>query len=322
MFDRAPNGALTPAGTYPTGGLGTGAGLGSQGAVKISENGKWLFAVNAGSNEISVLSVEHDGLLLVDKVASGGTVPISLASHKDLLYVLNAGGAGSITGFTVGGDGHLSPLSGSTRPLSGSGVNPAQVEFSPDGRALVVTEKGTNRIDTYVIGKDGRAAGPMVYASSGTTPFGFAFGKHNRLVVSEAFGGAPNASAASSYALDGEGGLATISGSVPTHQTAACWLVVTGNGHFAYTTNAGSATISGYRIDENGSLALLDADGVTGVTGTSPIDLALSMNSRYLYALNAGTHDISAFRVEADGSLTDVAGAAGLPAGAVGLAAR
>ena len=327
VFDRAADGTLTPAGSYATDGLGTGSGLGSQGALVLSENNRWLFAVNAGSDEISVFLVRPDSLILVDKVASGGDQPISLTVHGRLLYVLNAGGPGNITGFSIDRVGNLSPLSGSTRSLSNGGAGaapgPAQISFSPDGDLLVVTEKATNLIDTYTVDEDGLANGPTTHASSGATPFGFAFSRRGFLIVSEAFGGATNQSALSSYEVD-EDEFQVISPSLGTNQTAACWVVVTRNGRYAYTTNTGSGSVTGYRVGQDGSLSLLDADGRTGVTGegSTPIDAALSGNSRYLYVLNAGTHDIAAFHVQANGSLVAIDGAGGLPAGAVGLAAR
>jgi 6-phosphogluconolactonase len=321
VFARSADGTITPAGLYPTGGAGIGSGLGSQGAVGLSEDGRWLFAVNAGSNEVTSFAVKPTGLAWATKAPSGGTRPISLTVYKNLLYVLNAGGVNNISGFIVGNDGSLSPLPGSTRPLSGPSVGPAQVQFSPDGGILAVTEKGTNLIDTYVVGRDGLASGPVVHASSGMTPFGFGFGKWGTLIVSEAFGGAPNSSAVSSYLAGNDGSLTTATGTAPTHQTAACWIAVTGNGKYAYTTNAGSATISGYSVAHDGTLALLDATGVTAVTGPGPADMAIANNGRFLYARN-GNGTISAFRIEANGSLTPLAGAGGLPAGAVGLAAR
>ena len=101
VFERAKDGTLTPNGTYPTGGVGTGSNLGSQGALILSENGHSLFAVNAGSNTISQFRVTHDGLEWQATVPSGGATPTSLTQHGHVLYVLNAGGAGNITGFVV-----------------------------------------------------------------------------------------------------------------------------------------------------------------------------------------------------------------------------
>ncbi|MBI4420034.1 MAG: beta-propeller fold lactonase family protein [Gemmatimonadetes bacterium] len=323
-FDRAPDGTLAAAGAYPTGGLGTGGGLGSQGALVLSPDGRYLLAVDAGSDEVSVLRVRPGGLELVTTVPSGGDRPTSVTVHQDLVYVLNAGGVGNIAGFRLGKSGALFPIAGSARPLSSGAAAPAQIEFSPNGRVLVVTERATNVISTYLVGPDGTVSGPTVNPSAGATPFGFAFDNAGRLLVSEAFGGAPDASTSSSYALRDDGTLTLLSGPVPTTETAACWLVVTSSGRFAYVTNTGSGSVSGYAIETDGRLTLLDADGRTGETGagSSPIDAALDVSSRFLYTLNAGNGSISAFAVGSNGSLASLAGVAGLPAGAVGLAAR
>jgi 6-phosphogluconolactonase len=321
VWNRAADGSLTPAGRYATGGLGSGAGLSSQGAIILSEDNHWLFAVNAGSNDISAFQVDDNGLTLVNRVPSGGTLPTSLTVFDDLLYVLNAGGSGNITGFGISQDGQLAQIADSTRPLSGTATAPGQVSFSPDGELLVVTERATNLIDTYVVDEDGLASGLVAHPSSGATPFGFAFGKRGGMVVSEA-NGVPGGSAASSYNLNDDGNLELVSGSVATNQGAACWVVVTNNGRYAYTANAASGSISGFQIGRDGSLGLLNADGRTSVTGDNPSDMALSQNSQYLYVRIGRTGSIGAFAVQADGSLQLLAGASGLPANSAGLAAR
>jgi 6-phosphogluconolactonase len=319
-FARDRDGELTQVASYPTGGLGTGAGLGSQGAVVLSRTGRWLLAVDAGSDEISVFAVTHRGLRQTDRVGSGGDMPISVTIHRRLVYVLNAGDDGNISGFRLGSHGQLRPIAGSTRPLSSMASAPAQVEFTPDGDRLVVAEKDANVISTYRIGSSGRARGPVVNASAGMTPFGFAFDQRGHLIVSEAFGGAPGASAVSSYRIGGGGHLRTLSASVGTTQTAACWTVVIGR--FAYVTNTGSGTVSSYRIERDGEIRLLDADaGLTGA-GSSPIDAAVSRGGRFLYVLGDGTDEITAFRVRANGSLVEVDVDGGLPPSSAGLAAR
>lgn len=322
-FARNARGRLRPAGEYATGGLGSGGGLGNQGGVVLDNSGRWLFVVNAGSNEISVFRVRRHRLALVDVTDSGGTQPVSVSVDRNLLYVLNAG-SDNISGFHITRHGRLLPIPGSTRPLSTTGTGPAQIAFSPDGEQLVVTEKSTNNIVTYQLDDAGLPSAPNVQASVGQTPFGFAFDRRGRLFVSEAAGGAADAGSVSSYDLEENGDLETISGAVPTTESAACWVVITGNGRYAYTTNAGSGTVSGYFIGRDGSLSLLDADGVTGVTGagSTPIDMALSVNSRYLYTLNAGNSTISGFRVDHHGGLHAIAGVSDLPPAANGLAAR
>jgi 6-phosphogluconolactonase len=314
VFDRASNGSLTPAGSFATGGAGTGGGLGSQGAIVVGADGKSVFAVNAGSNSISELAIRPHGLELVSTVPSGGALPISLTVRDNLLYVLNAGGAGNITGFVVGADG-LSELGGSTRPLGTGSAGRAQVSFTPDGGTLVVTEKTSRTIDTYAIGADGRAGAPVVSASAGATPFGFDFA-NGRLLVSEAGG------SASSYVV-GAAGATVISGAVPTHQGAPCWLIASKDGRFAYTANAGSGTISGFSVAPEGSLALLDPSGVTANlgAGSHPLDEAVSGSGRFLYNLTDGRHEITGFRIGDGGGLTQVAVVGGLPTGAAGIAA-
>ena len=321
-FHRRADGELRFAGRVATGGQGTGAGLGSQGALVLSEDGELLFAVDAGNNEISSFAVEGTSLRQVGRAHSGGTRPISLTVHRNLLYVLNAGGEGNIAGFTVGAKGALTPLPDSSRPLSNNAADPAQIEFTPDGAHLVVTEKANNLIDVYGVNDDGLAGDPTAFASHGQTPFGFAFRRDGLLVVSEAFGGTEGASALSSYELDDDSALQLNSASVPDQQSAACWVAITGNGRIAFTSNTGSGSISSYRINRCGRMALLDSvAGDTGA-GSAPTDMALSRGSRFLYVLDSGTGAISAFRVARDGALEPLTGASGLPTSAVGLAAR
>jgi 6-phosphogluconolactonase len=333
VFRRDAKGRLTPAGQFPTGGAGNPTPqppdpatdpLASQGALLIGRGNQFLFAVNAGSNQISVLQIRKNSLDVVDVVDSGGIRPISLALHDDLLYVLNEGGTPNITGFEVEEDGTLTPLAGSTQPLIGGvAADPAQIGFSHDGGLLVVTEKNGNRLNTYLIDDDGLPGAPIDNASNGTTPFGFAFNNADTLVVSEAFGGAPNQSAASSYSASDDGVLSVISGSVANSQTASCWVVIPNNGKLAFVSNTASGSISSYQINaENGSLALLNATAANTGMSSAPIDMTLSVNSRILFVLVAGTQSVASYRIGGNGSLTLVDTAGGLPMGAQGIAAK
>jgi 6-phosphogluconolactonase (cycloisomerase 2 family) len=191
------------------------------------------------------------------------------------------------------------------------------VGFSDDGATIVVTERATNRIDTYAVASSGLLSGPFVHASAGPTPFGFAVDKRNTLLVSEAGTGG----GASTYRIGSAGTLAPASSMVMTGQRAACWAVVTKNGRYGYVTNAGTGNISGFAIGQDGSASLLDADGVTAVTGGNPTDVAVSENSRLLYARVAATSEIAAFLIGSDGSLARLPSLTGTPAGLAGLAA-
>ena len=319
-FTRQNDGTLDGPTSYATGGEGSGGGLGSQGS--IITRGAHLFVVNAGSNEISVFFALGDQLNLLNTVPSEGVMPTSLTIHGNTLYVLNAGGSGNIAGFQLGSNGSLTYIEGSSQSLSSSSAAAAQIAFNPAGNVLVVTERATNLITTYTVGPDGVASAGTSFPSAGPTPFGFEFKFNGQLLVSEAAGGAADASSASLYNLSGTGIPNLIDGPVATNQTAACWLVVTNNGRYAYTTNTGSASVSGYEVNNLG-MELLDSDGVTGVTGAGPIDMDLSRNSKFLYTINNGDDSISVFAVDqSDGSLTHIEEITGLPATALGLAAQ
>jgi len=321
VYERDARGDLTFAETVTTGGAGTGTDLGSQGALVLSGDRRWLLAANAGSDEVSVLSVSSSGIERTDLAPSGGDMPLSITIDGDLVYVLHGGSPNSVTGFRLSDEGELAAIPGSTRALSGPDVQPAQVEFSPDGDLLVVTEKMTNRIDVFDVGSDGRLSNVHAHPSAGVTPFGFAFRRSGQLIVSEAFMGAPDASAVSSYDLLRAPILETISPSVPTTETAACWVALPGNERFAYATNTGSDSISGYSVSPAGELTLLDADGVTARTGDNPVDMTSSRNGRFLYALNAHEGTLSMYERHPDGSLESLGSpVGGLPAsGAAGL---
>lgn len=252
-FERGTDGALAPKGAYATGGRGTGEPhLPSQSSIVISGDGRHLLVVNAGSDELSLFAIEDGGLALLDHVASGGSVPTSVAVTDDLVYVLN-NGTPNIAGFRISEAG-LVELEGSDRPLSAADADPAAISFSPDGRTLAATERGTDSISAYAIDERGYADGPVTIASAGKTPYGFDFTAEGAMIVTEAFGGAVGEAAASSYSLTDAGKVAPVSGSVGDTRTEVCWAAVTNDGQLAYVTNFGDGTISSYEIADDGGL--------------------------------------------------------------------
>lgn len=316
IFDRDAMGMLSNVGSMPTGGDGSGGGLdqlGSQGSLILSLDGRWLLAVNAGSDEISVFRILSDGLALIDKVDSGGAFPVSLTIFHDLVYVLNAEDQPNITGFYLSHTGQLEPLPGSTRSLGDGSF--AQVGFDPQGQTLVVTDKSVHEILLYSVGQDGLpSTAPVTSTSNGLVPFGFIFDRRGHLLVSEAGRGA-----VSSYDILANGTLQVISPSVANGQDATCWIA--GNRRFAFTANTGSNTISAYRVKSgNGGLVLLQA--VAGL-GNLPIDLTTTVNGHFLYVLNADSGTIGMFRIRSGGRLVNLGAVDGeLSIYAQGIAAR
>ncbi len=328
-FGRRADGSLTNPRRFSTRGKGSGDGLGNQGSVLLSHDGKWLFACNAGSHDISVFFVTPNGLFLTDKVDSQGQRPISLTLHRNLLFVLNAGGAlpggaDSVTGFLFY-HGRLHPLPDSMHALSAPSTGPAQVAFTRDGEHLVVTEKATALIDTFAVDGDGALSNFKSFTSPAPPPFGFAAGSRSRIFVTQANGGGanPGGSSVSSYRVNDDGDLEVISDSVPSLQTAACWLVLTRNEQFAFTANTPNDSISSYQVECDGHLTLLASVAATTGAGSGPVDMALSHDNLFIYSLNPGNGTIGSFSLNTQtGELTPLAGDVFVPTTANGLAAR
>jgi 6-phosphogluconolactonase len=308
-FRRETDGKLSTLGSYATGGRGTGKPhLASQSSIVVS--GHHLFVVNAGSDDVSLFAITPDGLSLLDRAPSGGSLPTSVAVQDSLIYVLNAGGEPNVTGLNLS-DGGLK-ASGDTRALPGA--DPAQIGFTPDGSSLVVTDRANDALLVLpVAGGD-----PIRHVSSGATPYGFDFTPDGTLVVTEAFGGTVGAAAASSYAA----GLRPVSKSVASTRSEVCWAAVTKDGRHVFVTNFGDGSISSYAIGSDGSLALVDAVAGSTVLGEKGVrDEALSADGRFLYTLDADARKVFAFAVREDGRLDPVGDFDGLPATAAGLAA-
>ncbi len=247
-------------------------------------------------------------------MASGGDTPTSIDERSGRVYVLNSGATPNVTTFASGPDGTLTALAGGSRELPGA-QGAAQVSVAPDGSALVISERVSNRLETVPLDSAGRPGAPVITPSNGSVPFGFAFGHRGDVLVSEAGG-----SSVSSYRLGGAGALRSITASLPVGFGAACWLAASPNGKFAYTGNA-SGSITGFDVDPDGSLGALG----TVALQPSPRDLDFARNGRYLYAVSPGNATtpgrITGYRLAADGALTEVTRVPAAAPGMTGLAA-
>ena len=325
VFDRHADGTLTPhAGSpFAAGGAGTGAGLASQGALQISPDGRFMLAVDAGSNQISVLRIKPDGSLRLvpgGVASSGGVLPVSVAIHGGLVYVANAGAGGSnYTGFRLGPNGRLAPIAGSTVALP-DGSQPGDVLFNSTGRKLAGTRVGTSEIDSFTVSGSGllTAASGSPFPAQGLGPFGSEFRPTNprQLFVSNAHNTGTGSGTVSAF-HDSASGMLTSIGSSPfaDQQTAPCWVEITHNGQFLFTVNTASGSVSRYSIAPGGALRLLGSTPIRG-TSVGAVDARLSPDGRFLYLDESGAVAVAAFAVHG-GSLTALASSpAALPTGA------
>ena len=322
------DGHFYEAGHYATGGRGSGGltdPLQSQGSLTLSTDHSLLFAANAGSGTVSVFRVYRSTLLLIDQVPSGGSDPLAVAQHGNLVYVLNAAGSGSIVAFRLEFGGHLRQMHDSTTYLSAANSGGSSISISPNGAFLSVTERLPNNIDTFRIGANGRLAPIVVNTSAAPGVFAATFAPEGNLVVSETGpAGGVDESAISSYTVQQDGTLSAVSQSIPTLGSANCWNAVAPNGKWVYVSNAASSTISGFAIGRSGALTPI-ADTVLGTnpSGSTNLDIAVSGDSKYVFTLDSGSGTISVFEIQSDGSLTSAGEMDGLPktAGFNGIAA-
>lgn len=314
-FARSADGSLQQAGTFATGGRGSGGNndpLGSQGSLQLSQDGSLLFAVNAGSGDLSVFRVFGSTLALNRRIAIDGSEPVAVAQHGNLVYVLNAGGSSDVVGFYLFGD-RLTPIPNSRHFLSTNASGAASLAISPDGQFLAVTEKATNSIDVFRIQADGTLGAIVTNPSADPGLFAVSFAPNGALLAAETGTSAPNSSTVASYAVQANGTLAPISTGLPTLGSANCWNAVTPDGRFVYNSNAGSSTIAGFAIAANGSLTALPGTVVgSNPAGATNLDITVSFDSKFLYTLNSKNGTVGIFAIQSDGTLTNLGAVPGI----------
>lgn len=317
-FARDSEGRLYPFSRFSTGGRGSGGTtdpLESQGSLTLSQNRELLFAVNAGSGDVTVFRVHGPELSRVDRVPSGGSGPNAVAQHGNLVFVLNAGAGTNVTGFYLQPNGKLTRIPNSKAFLSANNVRAGSLAFSPDGRFLLVTEKATNQIDAFRVDPNGTLGPAVITPSAGPGLFAIVFARNGTAITSETGNG--NGSAVSSYALKSNGTLTTITPTLATAGAATCWQVVTPDGRFVYTANSASSTVSGFQIGIDGTLTAIPGTVVATLpANATDLDTAVSSDGRFIYTLNSGSGTIGIFRVEEDGTLESFGDVSGLSAAA------
>jgi 6-phosphogluconolactonase len=316
-YARDAAGMLALAGTFATGGAGNDEPhLPSQGSVTLTRDRRHLLVTNVASNDASVFAV-NGGMLELTKTVPVGAAPRSIAEHDGLVAVLSTGEA-TIQIFRLV-DGDLVPVEGATRPLSTPDC--AQVGFAPDGRALIATERGGDKLSAFAVSRDGVVGEPRTIDSLGATPYGFAISPNGTLVVTEAFRAEKRAAAASSYRVDGDM-ITPGTASIGNGRSEICWAVISNDGRYAFTTNFADGAVSRYAVGMDGGLTLEDATAGTTQEGRPGLrDEDLSDDGRFLYAIDADQGQIVAWSVDEAGRLAIAGSWGGVPTTVAGLAA-
>ncbi len=314
IFGRYANGRLKRAGAVSTGGSGGHEqqgpcnppggcpSLDTQGEVVLTPDGKVLFAVNAGSNNITSFRVTNKGLRKVSLIDSGGKFPNSLTVHGNVLYVLNSNST-NIAGFRFSQTGRLTAIAGSTQPLLDGALPtaPRQIGFDPSGKLLMVTVLATtagpppaggtaNTIDTFPV-SNGVAGAGTAHNSTTPFPFAFAFDSYGSAVVAQVNSFKPGSGNAQTYSVT-NATMTPISG-LSTNGYAPCWVAITHNQRYAYVVNSGNGitstptpgpSIAEYKLSGIGTLTLIG--NTAPVSQFLETDDAVTPDDRYLYVVS------------------------------------
>jgi 6-phosphogluconolactonase len=325
-FNRLADGTLAPVPGSPftVGGSGTGHPDASQGSLELSSDGRYLLAVDAGSNQISVLRIKPDGSLQIAEgspVASNGVDPVSIAVSDNLVYVANAGpgsnpGDTNYTGFRLNPGGHLAAIPDSTYALP-SNSKPGDVLFNRDGNRLVGARIASSQIDSFTVDHDGHltTAPGSPYDAQAFSPaqgYGqlgseFSPTNPNQLFVSDAHvaAGGPAPGLVSSFTDAGDGTLTPVAGSpVGNDGVASCWVEISHDGNYLFAVNTASATISSYSIGSGGALTFLHSTP-SGEIGAGAEDARLSPDGSTLWVVDTGADAVTGFSVNG-GTLTEL----------------
>jgi 6-phosphogluconolactonase (cycloisomerase 2 family) len=326
-FAQGSDGTFHSTGSFATGGRGSGGitdPLQSQGSLTISQDHSLLFAVNAGSGTVSSFRIVRDRLVLADQEPTDGSEPVAVAQHGNFVYVLNEAGDGGVAIFSVDDNGHLSKVPNSTTLLSGTGLGGASIAVSPNGQLLAVVERAADNIDIFHILPNGTLSAATRTADANPGGFSGIFSQGDQLLVSETGGAGPDSSTITSFSVNTSATVTPISNAVPTDGAANCWLAITPNGKFVYTSNSGSNNISGFNVAQNGTLTPI-GNGIVAANpaGSTNLDIAVSADGNLLYTLNSSSGTIRVWTINSDGTVKEIDSIPGLPAmsGVNGLAA-
>jgi 6-phosphogluconolactonase (cycloisomerase 2 family) len=316
VFDITEDaGNLIEIGSFPTGGTGTGASLGNQSALTTDASDRWLFVTNSGDSTVTSFRLQKNGLELVNKINSRGHSPISVTVFGTLVYVLNEGSGvksdppqiryDNISGFRFNPQGELKFIRGSVRILDRTQLtSPAQVGFNKSGTVLLITEKATNTLTTFVMRRTGRPVWrPLKRPSAVPTPFGFEFGDRDYVFITEANGGGQGVTA--SYRINRGTGEVSPLVDLIEQGDATCWTVLSSDQTTGYSVNTGSGDVSLYSINFDGTIDPFFQNRPNRQirTGAGPRDAVLTQDNQSFITLNNGDSEIRAFRVRRNGSL-------------------
>lgn len=321
----------------------------SDSQLKITSDGKFLLAINPGTNTIAVFQIGEDGLLTPvpgSPFPSGGQTPSSIEIKGKYVFVVNKSTdfshtitqAPNYTTFTIDNNGKLAPVAGSTL-VTTVGSSPSQALLSNDGKFLfgsdwlgfmLMPPAGTLRSFTIHEGKLTTVAGtPYILPAADGGALGlWQNPKSNTLYV-----GFPVAGKVGVFNINPSSGALSFETAV-TAGAAACWIRNNKEGDRMYVLNSGENTVGVYNTSNPKAPVLLNKltlkysgpnytlPGGPTFTTSEDFSINFSPNGKYLYVVSQYTNPdftvgnfnyLHALSVDDNGMLSETIEPAQLP---------
>jgi len=274
-------------------------------SLAIHPSGKYLYAANSGSNNISLYTISSTGgLTEVTPRQSAGTSPTLLVMDPSgsLLYVANSGSF-DISVFSIGTNGNLTPVQQTNGPTAPIGMSAINMALAPSGNVLYVTGQGLQGwIEVFPMNQG--VLGTPVSGSpflTGNNPYGLVIDSASHLYTAN-----KQDNAISEFTINSDGSLGTIAGSpIGETYTGPVSLLIDKSGKYLYVANQGSGNLAAYSIGSDGGLTLLTSSPFT--TGAQPSFIAADSSGKYLFVGNQASPVIQSFSLDTtSGALTSV----------------
>ena len=281
-------------------------------ALAMHPSGKFLYAANSETNNISLFTVSSvGGLTEVTPRTNAGTSPTLLAIDQagKFLYAANSG-SNDISAFSIGSNGSLALVSQCVTPTNCNptaliGFTAMNLALAPSGNLLYVTGEvqlagtSTGVIEAFPVNQ-GVVGSPVPNSPflTGNLPLGLAIdstGSHlytaNKLDNS-----------ISPFKINSDGSLTAIGSAIGEAFIGPVSLLIDKSGKYLYVANQGSSNIGAYGIGSDGSLTLLTGSPFS--TGSQPSVLALDSSGKYFYS--GYNSALQAYSLSTSGSLTSI----------------
>jgi 6-phosphogluconolactonase (cycloisomerase 2 family) len=282
QYTIGANGVLAPVGS---GSVATGS---HPNGVTIDPSNQHAYVVNFGANTVSQYNIGPTGALapMSTPTVATGPFPASIVISPNggkYAYVSNyacsgpgcTASQGSVSQYTVGADGSLTPMTPATVNTGSTHSEPNSLIVDPTSAYLYVANAGDSTVSLFTIGTSGALTSASTPMATGTFPFFVTVdpsGKHLYVANTGSSTGYTAAGSISQYLIGTGGVLSPIGAGFVAAGMGTSSVAVDPTGAFAYATNRGESSLSQYTVGAGGALTPMATPTVAA--GANPTSIA------------------------------------------------